>query len=214
MNINSNKGTCQPVPRGVSAKTSSPSNDRVVLLPLEVVTLIDDYRGFQRKSAEGYIGLGKTVWTAGDTLSRDQLRQFCDEVGLELEGDHYRRLSRVGQNADRLQAVIDKIPDKPTTIDWMARIPQDQFDIVLPHLTPESKMRELLAVLPAGSKKKRARRKIAISAASQSPAWLIEFPDALDEITMSNVQEELTKVIERFGLSMKPIAPIAPLLSQ
>jgi hypothetical protein len=177
------------------------------VLPPDVVKLVDQYRGFQRQTAKGYIGLAQTVYTASETLSREKLRQFCDAAGLEFEGDHYKAHLKVGQNAPRFEAVIDKLPDKPTTINWMARIPPDQFQLLLPHLKPKSKMRELLAVLPAGSRKKRAKKKTAAAAASHSPGWLIESPGPLEETTMAQVHEELTKVSERFGLSMKPIDP-------
>jgi hypothetical protein len=208
----SNKATGKAIRR--KAKALSLTDPKVVLLPPDVIKLVDKFRAFQRRSAEAYINLGVTVYAAAETLSREKLRQFCDEVGLEHEGDHYKRLSKVGRNAARFLAVLDKIPDKPTTIDWMAGISEDQFDVLRPHLTPESRKRELLALLPAGSRKERGKRKKTISAASDSPAWLIESSGPLDEGTMSDLQEELTRLIERFGLSMKPIASVTSNLSQ
>ena len=108
--------------------------------------------------------------------------------------------------------MIAQLPDKPTTIDWVAALPQDKYALVQPHLNPDSKKRELLALLPPGpTKKKRGARKKPIATASDSPGWLIECPSSLDAGTMQDVQEQLTMVIERFGLSMKPIEPVSAL---
>jgi hypothetical protein len=116
-----------------------------------------------------------------------ELRQFCSEVGLEFDGVHYKAHLKVGQNAPRFKPVIDKLPDKPTTIDWLARIGSDHFQILEPHLKPQSKMRELRALLPPDSNKKRAKRKKIGTVAG----WLLESAGPMDERTKSEVHEEL-----------------------
>jgi hypothetical protein len=192
---------------GVNVPAPTDDADKAVVLPPDVVKAVDQFRGFLRKTAEAYVGLGETVWTVNETFSKGKQRQFCAEVGLEFEGVHYKALVKVGENAPRLKAVIDKLPDKPTTIDWLARISPVQFQSVEPHLKPESKMRELRALLPVGSTKTRAKRKIAAAVTTHLPGWLLESSGPLNESIKSQVHEELTKVSARFGLSMKPVGP-------
>ena len=78
------------------AKASSPTDRKVVLLRPHVVTMVNHFRSFQRKSAEAYVGLGETALNAAEKLSREDLREFCREVGLEFEGVQYRNLIKVG----------------------------------------------------------------------------------------------------------------------
>lgn len=66
-------------------------------------------------------------------------------------------------------------------------------------------MRELRALLPPDSTKKRAKRKKTGTVATTG--WLLEWAGPLDEGTRSQVHEALTRVSERFGLSMKAIEP-------
>jgi hypothetical protein len=214
--VQTDDADAQAVQRTAGGKTpaSTDDADKAVAVPPDVLKLVNQYRGYQRRTAEAYIGLAETVWTASETLSKEKLRRFCDEVGLEFDGDHYKAHVKVGQHAPRFKAVIDKVPDKPTTIDWLARISPNQFQIVEPHLKPDSKMRELRALLPGDSTKKRAKRKKTSTVTIRSTSWLLETAGPMDDRTKSEVQEELTKVSDRFGLAMKLIEPSASTLPQ
>jgi hypothetical protein len=124
---------------------------RAVNEPL--VPYIEQYKQFAKVGAEGIIDQCFTLVKAEDDLSKKNFRRFCEELKLSPESSTYRKLKKIGEAADRLKGVADRVPNSWTTLYQLAKLEREVFDRVLTsgQLHPAMTAQEL-AVAISGQK--------------------------------------------------------------
>lgn len=110
---------------------------------------VERYRTFARNTAQNIIGLGQTVDEASATLTGAELNAFCEQVGIEPNGSTFRKLRKIGAQAERLSAHMNSLPNNWTTVYALAHINKDKFDQIVESstLSPTVSMKEISQVL-------------------------------------------------------------------
>jgi hypothetical protein len=137
--------------------TSVVPNGTEIVSPL-YLDLVGRYKRFAKESATNLIGLAETLCIADNELSKKELEQFCDEVGVKKDGSTYRKLKKIGENAGRFEPWIEKIPNSWTTVYSLSKLPPDKFDRVTKsdRLSPFMTAKEIPLILEEKPKTKAA----------------------------------------------------------
>ena len=114
-----------------------------------IMHYVERYRAFARNTAESIIGLGQTIAEASSTLTGAELDEFCEQVGIEANGPTFRKLRKIGAQAERLLAHRENLPNSWTTVYALAQIDKDKFAQLVEQqaLSPTVSMKEINAVL-------------------------------------------------------------------
>ena len=94
------------------------------------IQLVNQYRTFAKHTAANIIKLAETLVEAEDSLSKRELRQFCEDVGLEYDGSTYRKLMKIGKEVSRFEPFVERMPSNWTTVYKLASLDRDKFDQV------------------------------------------------------------------------------------
>ena len=111
---------------------SVPSVPNGTATTAELEALVVRYNGYAKKSVQGFLGLAETLLEAKANFP-DQLTEFCRKVGLEREGSKFRKLVAIGEAAPRLEPLIDRMPNKWTTVYRLACLEQREFRLLTQH---------------------------------------------------------------------------------
>ena len=103
---------------------ASLSNDLEATLRL----FVGEYKSFTKQAAEHLIRKCAIVAEAETTLTGDAFDRFCTEVGLDIKSSTFRKYRKIGEQADRLLAVADRLPDNWTTLYTLAKLEKEEFD--------------------------------------------------------------------------------------
>ena len=102
----------------------------------EIVSFVDRYQTFLRKTAEAILGLAETLVQAETELNGVDFLIFCQKVGLVKGSTTYSKLKQIGERSDRFRPFVDRLPNTWTTIYKLAKLQPDQFARVSASLTP------------------------------------------------------------------------------
>ena len=102
----------------------------------EILTFIDRYQSFIRKTAESILGLAETLVQAEADLNAVDFLIFCENVGIAKPGSTYSKLKHIGDNIERFRPFLDRLPNTWTTIYKLSKLEADQFARVTDHLSP------------------------------------------------------------------------------
>ena len=94
------------------------------------IQLVNQYRTFAKHTAANIIKLAETLVEAEDSLSKRELRQFCEDVGLEYDGSTYRKLMKIGKEVSRFEPFVERMPNNWTTVYKLASLDRGKFDQV------------------------------------------------------------------------------------
>jgi hypothetical protein len=161
-------------------------NDNATALSFDeqrIMQYVSRYRAFARNTAESIIGLGRTVAEASETLTGAELDIFCTEVGIEPQGSTYRKLRKIGAQADRLSAHMNNLPNSWTTVYALAHMDKDAFDQIVESnlLTPTVSMKEITQVLK-GDKIAKDKLSISLTAEATTPEQAFQLEQACNAI--------------------------------
>ena len=102
----------------------------------EILTFIDRYHTFLRKTAESILGLAETLVQAEAELNAVDFLIFCDNVGIVNPSPTYSKLKLIGENSDRFRPFLDRLPNTWTTIYKLAKLEANQFARISDCLSP------------------------------------------------------------------------------
>lgn len=92
-----------------------------------VAHYVDRYRRFAAKTVENILSLGQTVLEASNSLVGSEILDFCAQVGIKHGSSTFRKMLLIGQKADQLQLVADRLPSSWTTVYEIAKLEEDKF---------------------------------------------------------------------------------------
>jgi hypothetical protein len=168
-----------------------------------LVPYIEQYKQFAKAGANGIIDQCYTLVKAEDDLSKKNFKRFCEELKLSPESSTYRKLKKIGEEADRLKSAGDQVPNSWTTLYQLAKIEREVFDRVLTsgHLYPAMTAQELT---------------VAISGQKEASVHYIVRVD-LDKVTDGIRVEALTKMKElaaSYGVKIDASKPLDALVKE
>jgi hypothetical protein len=140
-----------------SIATVSVSDESVIITP-RVVSYVNEYRNFARKTAESIIGLATTLVDAEQNLNGVDFSIFCDEVGIKKGDATYSKLRKIGMNASRFQPHLDNLPNSWTTLYELAKLETSKFDSIASDLNPFTTAKDVSEA--AGSKKQQGKKDV------------------------------------------------------
>jgi hypothetical protein len=117
-------GVANEIPSEVPA---SLSNDLEATLRL----FVGEYKSFTKQAAEHLIRKCATVAEAEATLPEETFERFLTAVGLDKKSSTFRKYRKIGDEADRLLAVADRLPDNWTTLYTLAKLEKQEFDTLV-----------------------------------------------------------------------------------
>lgn len=155
----------------------------IIVNEKRITHYVDRYRTFARNTAENIIGLGQTVAEASDTLTGAELNEFCDQVGIEPNGSTFRKLRKIGAQAERLSAHMSILPNNWTTVYALAHMDKDQFNQIVESstLSPTVSMKDISQVLK-GEKVVKDKLSISISVDVVSPEQAFQLEQVCKDI--------------------------------
>jgi hypothetical protein len=156
--------------------------------------LVLQYKEFARKSAECVLKLAGIVAKASE-LPEQELRAFCDEVGLEREGSTYRKLRAIGERIDRFEPHAERVPYAWTTLYELAKLSDEEFERVLRsnRLSRTMTAKDLASIVPKqlGKKKVTAARDAAPATAVKKDVTPTVPDDEADAALTTAAEEEV-----------------------
>jgi hypothetical protein len=156
----------------------------------EFSLLIARYKGFGKAGAENVIRQYTILYEAKNDPSVD-FKRFCAEVKLQ-DTSTIRKFLKIGEEADRLLAVVDRLPSEWTTLYGLAKLEPTLFDrlIVSGQIHPSVPAEEI---------------RIATRAAGRSQAnraWVrLDLKDLEDDDRTLFVRE-LWTLVDRYGITL------------
>jgi hypothetical protein len=96
-----------------------------------LVPYIERYKQFAKAGAEGIIDQCRTLVLAEDELSPKNFTRFCEELKVSTVSSTFRKLKKIGEEADRLKSAGDQVPNSWTTLYHLAKMEREVFDRVL-----------------------------------------------------------------------------------
>lgn len=154
---------------------------------------VERYRNHAKRTVESILKLGETVVEAEQQLSRLDIMIFCQEVGIDYNGPTFRKLRKIGQQAERFQPVIDRVPNSWTTVYELAKLDSDKFTSIVEAeaLTATSTMKELRAFIEEEGKKPSDTVSFTLTLKAKNAAQALEIDSALEQVA------------EKFGTKVK-----------
>ena len=184
-------GDTLAVPNGTSV-TMIALDDKATNLSVE--DYVQRYCGLLFRSAAFFVNAAHTVVHAKQNLRPADFNRFCDAVQLDRESSTYRKVFKIGEEFTRFEPVMEKLPNKWTTIYRLARIKPEEFARVLnsnklrPFIT-DDEISDILNVAPKA--KKGAKVVLDLS--------------GLGDGAKQNLIQELRALKDRFGFNCDAI---------
>ena len=119
----------------VTIPTQAFPNENLDIKP-EILSFINRYQTFLRKTAESILGLAETLVQAEADLNAVDFSIFCEGVGVVKGSPTYSKLKQIGANSDRFRPFTNRLPNTWTTIYKLSKLRPDQFSRVSASLTP------------------------------------------------------------------------------
>ena len=170
----------------VATPTQAFPNGNLGIKP-EILSFVDRYQSFVRKTAEAILGLAETLQQAEEELKSDDFASFCGSVGLVKGSSTYSKLKTIAQNLERFRPIIGRVPSNWTTIYKLSKLESDQFARISSSLNPYMTSKEIDAEI--GSK-----RKVSMAQAFDFKIAL----GGLDDVTKAEVYDALIELRDRF----------------
>jgi hypothetical protein len=185
----------------LSENVPVPDGTRLSEVNEPLVPYIEQYKRFAKAGSEGIIDQCSTLVDAEQDLAPKYFDVFCAELKLQKDSSTFRKLKKIGQEANRLKSVADRIPSSWTTLYQLARLEAAEFDrlLVSDHLHPAMTAQELTT---------------AISGEPKAVAHYFLRVD-LDELSDGVRVEALNKIREltaNYGAKVKSSEPLKSLL--
>lgn len=155
----------------------------------KVVTYVERYQTFARKTAESIIGLAETLIEAETTLDGVEFSIFCDQVGIKVGDATYSKLRAIGLNASRFNPYLDRLPNAWTTLYKLAKMTPDQFSLVAESLTPFTTAKELGFAVTGKAEKKEVDLSISLGSLSSE--------------IKSSIYADINELKSRYGFKVK-----------
>ena len=122
--------------------TETVLNGNAVITP-QILSFVDRYQTFLRKTAEAILGLAETLVEAEKDLNAVDFLIFCENVGLEKGSPTHSKLKQIGTVSARFRPFVDRLPNTWTTIYKLSKLEPDQFARIAEALTPFSTSKEI-----------------------------------------------------------------------
>lgn len=92
-----------------------------------VAHYVNRYRRFAAQTVENILLLGQTVLEASNSLVGSEIQEFCAQVNIKHGGSTFRKMLLIGQKAEQLQLVADRLPSSWTTVYEIAKLEENKF---------------------------------------------------------------------------------------
>lgn len=162
----------------------------------EIEAFVREYKAYARKSAEGILGLARTIMRAEDELGGISRAAFYAEVGLDRDPSKLTKLKKIGENLTRFQPYLEVLPNSWTTLYELARLQDEDFRRVAESglMHPLATMKEIDAALGR-------------SAAKGTPQFRVYVDLSL--IGSRSRQAEFVRKLQALAahFDLKPVAP-------
>jgi hypothetical protein len=167
-----------------------------------LVPYIEQYKQFAKAGTNGVIDQYRTLVLAEEELSKKNFRRFCEELKLSPESSTFRKYKKIGEAADRLKCVADRLPSSWTTLYQLAMLKPEKFDRLLAsgQLHPAMTAQELAVAISEGQTEARVHYFVRVD---------------LDKVTDGIRIEALNKMTElakAYGIEMKSSKPLNSLV--
>lgn len=160
-------------------------HNTIAITPIDerIMHYVDRYRAFARNTAQNIVGLGQTVAEASETLTIAELNTFCEQVGIEPNGSTFRKLRKIGAQAERLLPHLSSLPNSWTTIYALAHMDKDQFNQIVETktLSPTVSMQEISQVLK-GERTVKDKLSISLNVDAMSPEHAFQLEQTCNAI--------------------------------
>jgi hypothetical protein len=98
-----------------------------------VDALIEKYQSSVQSAIEHLLNMGESVYDAyrkskSGEFSKDDLKYFCDSVGLDPNSCTFRKYKLIGQNASKFRQNIEKLPSTFSVLYQMSTLEPDEFE--------------------------------------------------------------------------------------
>jgi hypothetical protein len=179
-----------------------PAANAITISPA-VEQYVQRYRHYAKNTVESILKLGETVLEADTKLTRLEVIIFCQEVGIEHNGPTFRKLRKIGQQADRFLPVMDRVPNSWTTVYELAKLETDKFATLVDtgSLTATATMKELREIINEGPKQSADTVTFTLTVKAKNPAQAVEIDrtlGAVGEQLQSAVRVSNKELFERF----------------
>ena len=94
---------------------------------------VTQFNTFFNKSAEAVLEMGRVVYQASASLVKAEIIEFCGAVRLNHDGAAISKLKTIGKRYDHLAEHKEVLPNAWTTLYYLARMNEDQFEYGLQH---------------------------------------------------------------------------------
>jgi hypothetical protein len=89
------------------------------------------YRNLAQQSAEYIPALGRAFNEAKEGLAPSQVRNLCKELGFQKGSGVYEELVKIGENAERFQPYLKRLPSDRFVLYRLAVMEQTEFQLVV-----------------------------------------------------------------------------------
>jgi hypothetical protein len=162
----------------------------------EIKAFVREYKGYTKKSAEGILGLARTIMRVEAELGSLYRKAFYVEVGLDHDPSKLTKLKKIGESLTRFQPYLERLPNSWTTLYELARLDSEDFGRVA-----ESGMMHPLATM------KEIDMALGRSAAKGTPQFRVYVDLSL--IGSRSRQAEFVQKLHALArdFDLKPVAP-------
>jgi hypothetical protein len=121
----------------------------------EIKAFVREYKAYAKKSAEGILGLARTIMRVEDELGSLYRKAFYEEVGLDHDPSKLAKLKKIGESLTRFQPYLESLPNSWTTLYELARLQDEDFRRVAESgmMHPLATMKEIDAALGRSAEK-------------------------------------------------------------
>jgi hypothetical protein len=154
----------------------------------EIKAFVREYKGYTKKSAEGILGLARTIMRVEAELGSLYRKAFYVEVGLDHDPSKLTKLKKIGENLTRFQPYLEDLPNSWTTLYELARLDEGDFRRVAESrlLHPLATMKEIeMALGRSAAKGKKEFRVYVDLNLLGSRAQQAKFAQRLEELVVA-----------------------------
>ena len=108
--------------------TSNVNSLNLVIDTPRILELVDSFKRFARKTAEGVLEMASTVYTASKLERESEYVRFCELIGLRHKGSTIRKLALIGEKYEFLAANVERLPSSWTTIYEISRLTSEEIE--------------------------------------------------------------------------------------
>lgn len=93
-----------------------------------LLELVESFKKFARKTAEGVLEMASTVFTASKLERESEYVRFCELIGLQHNGSTIKKLRMIGEKYEFLLANVEKLPSSWTTLYEISKLTAEEIE--------------------------------------------------------------------------------------